>query len=30
MREREMKRIEPAAPKDDGGEVRSPSAGALY
>ena len=30
MRERERKRLEPAASKNEGGEVRSPSAGALY
>lgn len=30
MRERERQRLEPAAQKDEGGEVRSPSAGALY
>jgi hypothetical protein len=30
MRERERKRVEPAAPKNDGGEVRSSSTGALY
>jgi hypothetical protein len=30
MRERERKRLEPAAPKNEGGEFRSPSAGTLY
>jgi hypothetical protein len=30
MRERERQRLEPAAPKDEGGKVRSPSAGTLY
>ena len=30
MRERERKRLEPAASTNEGGEVRSPSAGALY
>jgi hypothetical protein len=30
MRERERKRLEPAAPKNEGADVRSPSAGALY
>ena len=30
MRERERKRLEATAPKNEGAEVRSPSAGALY
>jgi len=30
MRERERKRLEPAAPKNEGADVRSPSAGSLY
>ena len=30
IRERERKRLEATAPKNEGGEVRSPSAGALY